>query len=142
MRFYPRRKRQPPPIIIVAMIDVLIVVLIFLMVTTSFKKVMPSFRITLPEASHATKSGATETPPLHIVIEADGNFRFGPNAISVTVDRLKEELAAAVEKDPQLKVMVEADTKAPFGQWVKITDIAAELKIKSVVVATKEAPKH
>ena len=41
----------------------------------------------------------------------------------------------------QLKLAISADTKAPFGQIVKVMDVAKELKIKSVNAFTREAAK-
>lgn len=139
MRFYTRQKRQPPGVIIVALIDVLIVVLIFLMVTTTFKKPQPSLRMVLPESSQATKAGASEAPPLVIYIEETGNIRLGPNAMPVTVDRLKTELLAEMAKNPELKVALSADKKAPFGQIVRVMDAAKEAKIKSINAFIKPA---
>ncbi len=137
MRFYLRKKRQPPAIIIVALIDVLIVVLIFLMVTTSFKKPLSSFKLVLPESTQATKSGVTENPPISIVIEADGNLRYGPNSQSVTADRLRAELAAATATNNQVKVIINADKKAPVGQFVRVMDAAKEAKVKAIDFATR-----
>jgi biopolymer transport protein ExbD len=141
MRFIIRKKRQPPAIIIVALIDVLIVVLIFLMVTTSFKKIQPALKLALPESSQAAKPGAAENPPLVVVIEEDGNLRLGEEATPVTVDRLKSELASAMAKNPQLKLALSADKKAPFGQIVKVMDIAKETGIKTISAFTRESLK-
>ncbi|MDB6112474.1 MAG: exbD [Pedosphaera sp.] len=139
MRFYLRKKRQPPAVIIVALIDVLIVVLIFLMVTTTFKKAQPALKLALPESSQATKSGVSENPPLVVIIEEDGNLRLGPEAKPVTVDRLKSELLAEIGKNPQLKLTLNADKKAPFGQIVKVMDAAKEAKIKTISAFTKQS---
>jgi biopolymer transport protein ExbD len=139
MRFYLRKKRQPPAVIIVALIDVLIVVLIFLMVTTTFKKPQPALKLSLPESSQATKAGSSENPPLVVIIEEDGNLRLGPEAKSVTVDRLKSELVAEVGKNPLLKLTLNADKKAPFGQIVKVMDAAKEAKIKTISAFTKQS---
>ena len=96
MKFYIRKKRQPPAIIIVALIDVLIVVLLFLMVTTSFKRPQPTLRLALAESSQAVKTGASEHPPLTVIIEEDGNVRYGPDAKPVrdkaTLDRIRDHL--------------------------------------------------
>ncbi|HZV34432.1 MAG TPA: biopolymer transporter ExbD [Verrucomicrobiae bacterium] len=139
MRFYIRKRRQPPAVIIVALIDVLIVVLIFLMVTTTFKKPQPTLKLALPESSHSTKAGASETPPLVVSIEQNGNLRFGPDAKLLTPDDLKQELLAAAAKNPQLKLSLRADTKAPFGRIVKVMDIAKEANIKTIDAFTKPA---
>ncbi len=140
MRFLIRKKRQPPAIIIVALIDVLIVVLIFLMVTTTFKKRQPpSLKLALPESTQAIKAGASEVPPLVVVVEENGNLRFGPEALPVTADRLKSELLAEIAKNPQLKLTLKADKKAPFGQIVKVMDAAKQAKIKSISAFTRES---
>ena len=137
MRFFIRKKHQPPAVIIVALIDVLIVVLIFLMVTTTFKKPRPSLKLALPESSHATKPGASEAPPLMVYIEENGNLRYGPDAKPCTPEDLKSVLLAEAAKNPQLKLALSADTKAPFGRIVKVMDIAKEAKIKTMDAFTK-----
>src|SRR5881628_713008 len=99
MRFYMRKRKQAPAIIIVALIDILIVLLIFLMVTTTFKQ-RPALKLALPESTQATKSGANEAAPLLVAIDEKGNLRLGVEAKPVTVDRMKTELLAQVEKNP------------------------------------------
>src|SRR5882757_1575728 len=127
MRFHVHKRRQTPAVIIVALIDVLIVLLIFLMVTTTFKQ-QPALKLALPESSHAERSGAQETPPLIVTIDAQGNLRLGPEGTPVTADRLKIELLASVQKTPDLKLAISADKSAPFGQIVKVMDAAKEAK--------------
>jgi len=141
MRFFIRKRRQPPAIIIVALIDVLIVVLIFLMVTTTFKKRQPALKLALPESSQATKPGASEIPPLVVIIEEDGALRLGDDAMPVTPDGLKSELASAAAKNPLLKLTLSADKKAPFGQIVRVMDAAKEAGIKTISAFTREAAK-
>jgi biopolymer transport protein ExbD len=142
MRFYVRKRRQPPAIIIVALIDILIVLLIFLMVTTTFKQ-QPALKLALPESSQAQKSGAQENAPLVVSIDPQGNLRLGPEAKPVTLDRLKEELTAAVGKNSDLRLAISADKAAPWGQVVKVMDAAKEAKLKQGMVSAfmKEAPK-
>lgn len=132
MRFFIRKRHQPPAIIIVALIDVLIVVMIFLMVTTTFKKPQPSLRLVLPESSHASKPGASETAPLMVYIEDNGVLRFGPEAKPITVESLKATLLQEVGKNPSVKLALSADKKAPFGQIVRVMDAAKEAGIKSI----------
>ncbi len=141
MRFLIRKRKSTPTVIIVALIDVLIVLLIFLMVTTTFKQ-QPSLRLALPESSQAHKSGANETAPLVVSIDAKGNLRLGPEALPVTEDRLKSELLTRAGQNPELKLAISADKSAPFGQIVKVMDAAKEAKIKMVNAFTKEAAKQ
>ncbi len=133
MRFYVHQRRRPPAIIIVALIDVLIVLLIFLMVTTTFKQ-QPALKLALPESSQAVKSGAHENAPLIVSIDTQGSLRLGQDATPVTLERLKQELSSAVEKNPELRLAISADKTAPWGQVVKVMDAAKEAKIKAGMV--------
>jgi len=138
MRFLVRKRRQAPAVIIVALIDILIVLVIFLVVTTTFKQ-QPALKLALPESTQAQQTGANEDAPLLVSIDPQGNVRLGPEGKPVTVDRLKEELLAAVANTPTLKVAINADKQAPFGQIVKVMDAAKAAGIKAVSAFTKEA---
>ena len=140
MRFFVRKRRQTPTVIIVALIDVLIVLLIFLIVTTTFKQ-QPSLRLALPESTQAQKTGANEAPTLIVSVDAQGNFRFGPEGTPMTADRLRSELVARAADNAELKLAISADKAAPFGQIVKVMDAAKEAKVKMVNAFTKEAAK-
>jgi biopolymer transport protein ExbD len=142
MRFYARKRRQAPAVIIVALIDVLIVLLIFLLVTTTFKQ-QPALKLALPESSQAQKTGANESAPLVISIDATGSLRLGPEAKPVSLDRFQSDLQEAVSKTPDLKLAINADKGAPIGLVVKIMDAAKEAKMKpgSVTLLTKEPGK-
>jgi biopolymer transport protein ExbD len=138
MRFIVRKRRQAPAVIIVALIDVLIVMLIFLLVTTSFKQ-QPALRLALPESAQSAKSGANEDAPLVVSVDPQGNIRLGTDAVAVTEERLKAELTARAAQKPDLKLAINADKTAPFGQIVKVMDAAKAANIKSVNAFTKQA---
>ncbi len=142
MRFVVRKRRQAPAIIIVALIDILIVLLIYLMVTTTFKQ-QAALRLSLPESSQAVKTGAHENVPLLVSIDREGSLRLGPDAKPVTLERLKEELLAAVAKNPDLRLAIAGDKASPWGQVVKVMDVAkdAHLKTGQVSAYMKEAAK-
>ena len=142
MRFYLRKRRHPPAVIIVALIDILIVLLIFLMVTTTFTQ-QPAVKLALPESSSALKSGAEESPPLVVAIDAHGNFHLGPEGRQVTADQLRAGLASALARNPNLKLAISADKAAPLGQVVKVWDAAKESNIRDKVVSlfVKQAAK-
>ncbi len=139
MRFIPHRRRQPPAVIIVALVDVLIVIVIFLLVTTTFKKNQPALRVSLPESSQAGKAGVNENPPLELVIEPGGVLRLGPERKPVALDKLKGELAAAYTKNPKLKLTLNGDKEASWGQMIKIMDAVKESGIKNVSAAVNAA---
>jgi biopolymer transport protein ExbD len=137
MRFYVSKRRQAPAVIIVALIDILIVLLIFLLVTTTFKQ-QPALKLSLPESSQAQKSGANELPPLLVSIDAKGGLRLGADAKPVTLDRLKEVLVATVATNSALTLAIGGDKDAPWGQVVKVMDIAREAGIRQSKAFTRE----
>ena len=53
----------------------------------------------------------------------------------------RQDLADLVKANPELKLAIRADTKAPFGQIVKVMDAAKEAKVKMINAFTKEAGK-
>ena len=141
MQFRAHRRRQAPTVIIVALIDVLIVLLIFLMATTTFRQ-QPSIPLALPQTTQAAhKAGASENAPLIVTIDEKGVLRLGADAHPVSLDQLKAELQAEVEKRPGVSVAVSADKNSPLGEFVKVWDIAKEAKVKAVNLSAKEAAK-
>jgi biopolymer transport protein ExbD len=132
MQFHVRKRRQAPAVIIVALIDILIVLLIFLMVTTTFKQ-QPALKLAWPESSQAKKTGANESAPLVVSIDPKGNLRLGADAKPVTIERLKDELLAAVARKPDLQVAISADKEAPVGQVIKVMDVSKEANLRSGV---------
>ena len=140
MRFFVHQRRRPPAIIIVALIDVLIVLLIFLMVTTTFKQ-QPALKLALPESSQAQKSGASENAPQVVTIDEHGNLRFGPDSRAVTSDDLRADLLNEVAKNPEMRLVINADGAAPWRLIVKVMDLAKEAKIKTINAYTKEPGK-
>jgi biopolymer transport protein ExbD len=140
MQFLVHKRRQTPAVIIVALIDVLIVLLIFLLATTTFKQ-QPSLKLALPESSQAQKTGANESAPLVVSIDAQGNLRLGAEARPVTTEQLKSELATQEKQKSDLKIAISADKSAPFGQIIKVMDAAKAANIKIVNAFTKDTSK-
>jgi len=140
MKFLVRKRRTAPAVVIVALIDVLVVLLIFLMVTTTFKQ-QPLLKLALPESSSSQKSGAKEHPPLVVNIDADGHFRFGEKNVPVTLDQLRGQLIPEATKNPDVKLAIRADKKAPWNSIVQVMDLAKAAKIKNLSAFTKDAAK-
>ena len=116
MRFLVHKRRTAPAVIIGALIDVLIVLVIFLLVTTTFTQ-QPSLKLNLPTSTAALKSGANEDPPLMVNIDATGQIRYGKDNLPRDPSSdLRATLTAEAARNPQVKLAVRADEKAPLGQ--------------------------
>jgi biopolymer transport protein ExbD len=139
MKFSNHKRRQAPTIIIISLIDILIVLLIFLMVTTTFKQ-QPSLKLVLPETKQARKGSSEDSHNVVVTVaKQEPYFYFGSAKRAITSDRLKEELAASVAKDPQISVLIWPDSEAPVNQFFKALDVATDaVGIKNVRVAAKK----
>ncbi len=138
MRFTSHKRRRAPSVIIVSLIDVLLVVLIFLMVTSTFKKKeLPSLKLALPESKQAKPGPATDSKPFVVHVTTNFPFFYLENR-PVTLDRLQNELAEAAKKDPQLKLAIKADKKAPFGEVIKVIDAGKVAQVKSIDAITEK----
>ncbi len=136
MQFNPHRRRRAPSVIIVSLIDVLLVVLIFLMVSTTFKKNQPALKLSLPESKQA-KTGPTDAKPFIVMISSNAPYLFLEGK-PVTMDRLQKELTLATQKDPQLNLSIKADKHAPFGEVIRVIDLAKAAKVAGINAMTEK----
>lgn len=137
MNFTRSKRRRAPSVIIVSLIDVLLVVLIFLMVTTTFKKLEPALQLALPKAKEA-QSGPAENQTFLVMITTNFPHLFF-DSHPVSLDELQDKMVQAVAQDPELKVSIKADKLAPFGEVIKVIDIAKQANAGSIEAVTEKA---
>jgi biopolymer transport protein ExbD len=137
MNFTRHKRRRAPSVIIVSLIDVLLVVLIFLMVTTTFKKLEPALQLTLPKVD-GVKTLATETHTFQILVDTNFPYYYFDRQ-PITLHQLQEQLVARVQQDPQLVVAIKADKSAPWGEVVRVIDIAKQAQPASIDIVTEKS---
>jgi biopolymer transport protein ExbD len=134
MRFS-RKVRRPPIINIISLIDILVVLLIFYIATTVFKKSEPKINIVVPSSTHA---GSTkETTPSIIYVTADNKMYLDDTLVQP--EQLADLLKQRLKADPNYKVAMKADTKAPFGMITKVMDAANTAGIPNLPTFTSPA---
>jgi biopolymer transport protein ExbD len=122
---FARKPRRHPIINIIPLIDVLVVLLIFYIATTVFKKTEPKIMIKVPSS---TQAKATEGTPPSIIFVTEDSKIFLDDA-PVEPDQLGELLKSKMAADPNFKVAMKADTKAPFGMIAKVMDAAHQANL-------------
>jgi biopolymer transport protein ExbD len=138
MHFSTRKHRRVPSVIIVSLIDVLMVVLIFLMISTTFHREEPVLKLALPESKTAEiPPGKTEDKPMIITIASNAPHFFLADR-PIAFPQLQNELLLAAQKNPQLKVAVRADRKAPFGEVTKVIDAAKLAQVGALSFYTEK----
>ncbi len=117
---FPRKPRRSPTLNIIPLIDVLVVLLIFYIATTVFKKSEPKIIIKVPNSTQAKAS--QEALPSIIYVTNDGKL-FLDDA-PVEPDQLADLLKSKLASNPDFKVAMKSDDKAPFGAVIKVMDAA------------------
>ena len=132
-----RRHRINPNFSMASMTDVIFLLLIFFMVTSTV--VFPNaIKVNLPQSSQQ----AAAKPLSRVTIDANLNYyvAFGNEHEQPTnIDQLIDFLLKTREREPEMFVAIYADESVPYGEVVKILDLANKHKLK-MVLAT--APKR
>ena len=109
------------------LIDVVFLLLIFFMVSTTFVE-SRGISVTLPETKSTRK--ADETQNLVVSIKQDGSLYLGETKVS------EGELRVHFEQKPEAALVIRADTKSEHGSVVKVMDLANQVGLKRIAVAT------
>ena len=132
MNLRPHR-REEPEINLVPMIDVVLVLLIFFMVATSLRH--PSeLEIRLPEASG--KSMPSDVAQLEVDIDASGRYAVNGRVLETAdATTLKKQLQTEAG-GRSLPLTISADGRTPHQAVVTVLDVAGQLGIKQLAIAT------
>jgi biopolymer transport protein ExbD len=120
-----------PEINLIPFIDVLLVVLIFLMISTTFTRYQ-ELAITLPSANGAASQA--ELNQIHIAVSRDG--RFSINGRVTDRNQLSNNLAA-LNKDNNIQVNIDADARAPHQAVMSALEAARDANLLNVVFSSQ-----
>lgn len=131
-----RRHRINPNFSMASMTDVIFLLLIFFMVTSTV--VFPNaIKVNLPQSSQQ----AAAKPLSRVTIDAQLNYyvAFGNEREQPTdIDQLIDFLLKTREREPEMFVAIYADESVPYGEVVKILDLANKHKLKMVLATAPE----
>ena len=132
MNLRPRR-REEPEINLVPMIDVMLVLLIFFMIATSLRH-SSELEIRLPEASGKPVPG--DVAQLAVDIDAAGRYAVNGRSLeSMDAATLKATLLAETG-GRLLPLTIGADGRTPHQAVVTVLDVAGQLGIRQLAIAT------
>jgi len=120
-----------PEINLIPFIDVLLVVLIFLMISTTFTRYQ-ELAITLPSANGAESQA--ELNQIHIAVSRDG--RFSINGRVTDRNQLSNNLAA-LNKDNNIQVNIDADARAPHQAVMSALEAARDANLSNIVFSSQ-----
>lgn len=119
-----------------SMTDVIFLLLIFFMVTSTV--VFPNaIKVNLPQSSQQ----AAAKPLSRVTIDTNLNYyvAFGNEREQPTdIDQLVDFLLRTREREPEMFVAIYADESVPYGEVVKILDLANKHNLKMVLATAPE----
>lgn len=119
-----------------SMTDVIFLLLIFFMVTSTV--VFPNaIKVNLPQSSQQ----AAAKPLSRVTIDANLNYyvAFGNEREQPTdIDQLLDFLLKTREREPEMFVAIYADESVPYGEVVKVLDLANKHNLKMVLATASE----
>ena len=136
MNLRPHR-RDEPELNLVPMIDVVLVLLIFFMIATSLRH-ESKLEIRLPESSGQPLP--SHVAQLEVDIDASGRYAVNGQALE-TVDAatLKAALHTAAQ-GRELPLILRADGRTPHQAVVTVLEVAGQLGLKQLAIATVNSP--
>ena len=126
------RKRRKILINITSLIDVLFLLLIFFMVSSTFIE-QPGMYLQLPEAETST---LREIKDLVLQIQPVGVMFL--NSRQVNWENLKAFLDEEFQQNTEAALILQADKEVKHGNVVRVMDIAQQVGITKLIIATSD----
>lgn len=137
MRFS-RPRRSEPTIDLTAMLDVTFNLVLFFAVSTNFaqsEQQTNGFEVDLPRAS--TEAVIQGDRDVDVYVAADGSVRVDEQPVDL--EGLRAALAARAKTDPGTLVVLKADEGVAHGRVVAVMDLAKNLGLHRIGIATRSA---
>ena len=129
-----RQLRRPEVSInLTPLIDVVFLLLIFFMVSTSFSE-LTQLVVDLPEAEGAPASTNTT---LLLAVDVEGNMTLDGAPVPNDARGLSEALRQRLSGNTDIPVTLSADAMTPHQYVVTAIDVAAQLNITRLTIATE-----
>ena len=134
-------RREEPDISLTSLIDVVFLLLIFFMVTTSFNR-ESEISVNLPEAS-VESNREDDNTVVSLTIDVQGRYYVNDKmVINSKPAMLKKALMMARDESKQgISLLISADGKAAHQSVVTALDVAQQLGITRVSMATVHTDK-
>ena len=118
------------------MIDMVFLLLVFFMTVSTLARADKQVKLDLPESSQSDVPEDLSARGT-ISLDGDGNIYLGARSVSMEV--MQEEIQAALELNPDLRIQVRADQTTPYGEIKKVLRACAEVGAYEVIYATYQS---
>lgn len=129
-------QREELDVNLTPLIDVVFLLLIFFMVSTTFQK-ESELRVQLPESTARTIEQSSDT--IEIVINPLGEyFVSGQELVNNKMSTLRSAMMEMTRGREDTVVIIRADARAPHQSVVTAMDVAAQLGLLKLSIATSQ----
>ncbi len=112
------------------LIDVVFMLIIFFFLAGTFTK--PVLELLLPHAKTAEVGGAARDRELTVQIDMHGTVYHDGRVYS------EDEIAGLLVRDPETRINLHVDARAPFAPFLKVVDEARAIGRDNIIITTKK----
>ena len=126
------RTTNKPKLMIIPMIDIIFFLLVFFMMSMLSMVVQKSMPVNLPTATASSVDLQRKIP---ITITADGKIYVEQDAYDL--NGMAKRLVAEKAKGGDLTIILRADQRAQYGEFVQVLDTLKNMQLNKIAVATE-----
>lgn len=126
------RTTNKPKLMIIPMIDIIFILLVFFMMSMLSMVVQKSMPVNLPTATASSVDLQRKIP---ITITADGKIYVEQDAYDL--NGMAKRLEAEKAKGGDLTIILRADQRAQYGEFVQVLDTLKNMQLNKIAVATE-----
>lgn len=126
------RTTNKPKLMIIPMIDIIFFLLVFFMMSMLSMVVQKSMPVNLPTATASSVDLQRKIP---ITITADGKIYVEQDAYDL--NGMAKRLEAEKAKGGDLTIILRADQRAQYGEFVQLLDTLKNMQLNKIAVATE-----
>lgn len=115
------------------MVDVMLVLLIIMMVSSTYIAAQ-ALSVELPKSASSDGSSGTPAPPAVVTVTKDGGYLFNQVEVEGS-EQLAEKLRTALGENPDVSLVVSADTAAMHGKVIHAIDLAKQAGITKFAIS-------
>ena len=121
-----------------SLLDVMFILIIFFLATATFDQLEHDVQVNLPTASAA--QSASSAPRLFVINVRQGG-KYNVASQSMGLDTLRQKLKAAVQKNPDQKVLIRGDKKAYHGQVAAAVNACKQVGVRKANIGYQSRAK-
>jgi biopolymer transport protein ExbD len=135
VRSLARSSNRPQPVMnVTPLVDVVLVLLIIFMVVIPMME--KSVSVELPNIFHVDAEAKGKTDPFTLSLTKDGGMYFEQDKLEE--DAFKEKLTAALQNEPNRRLVLRADRGAHYGEVRKLFKACQEIGLPGISLRVNE----